>query len=608
MSEILKKSREKAMSLPQSPGVYIMKDRGGAVIYIGKAKRLKNRVASYFGSDKTHSEKVSRMVENVEDFDYILLDSEYEALVLECSLIKQHRPKYNVLLKDDKGYHYIKVTKGDWPMISPSMQKPEDDSEIIGPFTGYRHVLDIVEQACKIYKLPRCNKVFPRDFGKSRPCLNFHIGQCSAPCTGKVKQADYAESVRAALKFILAGSSETVREMKEDMEQAAENLEFERAAKLRDRIAAIEKIGQKQKVVSQRVKNQDVFALAQQGEKACLMVLRFAGGNLFDSEHFFVGQVDSLPNARLQLILSYYSLRDRIPPRVSVDGEVEDAELLAEHLSKKAGRRVTVAQPQRGEQAALVELCRSNAFEKLAQQTGRDGKRLAALDELAELLGLEKALNYIEAYDISHTQGSDNVAGMVVFKDGRPFKKAYKRFMIKGFSGQDDYASMAEVLSRRLTNYWSEKDTGEGFGRLPDLILLDGGIGQVNAVKPILEQQGLDIPLYGMVKDSRHRTRAISSQGGEIAINSKRRAFTLVSEIQEEVHRFAVSYHRKKQSKRNLHLSLMDIEGVGEARAKALLAHFKTISKISKAEIDELAAVKGISRKIAENIFKYYKT
>lgn len=607
MSEKIRELREKAMNLPLSPGVYIMKNKSGEVIYIGKAKFLKNRVSSYFGSDKGHGEKVKRMVENVHDFDYILVDSEYEALVLECSLIKQHKPKYNILLKDDKGYHYIKVTRGDWRMISASMQKPQDGSEIIGPFTGYRHVADAVEQACRIYKLPTCGKVFPRDLNKGRPCLKFHIGHCAAPCAGKIRQKDYAEAVDSALRFILNGSTDTVRAMREEMEDAAERLDFERAAKLRDRIAAIEKIGQKQKVVSQRVKDQDIFAIAEDRKSACLMVLRFAGGNLYDSEYFFVNGIDSLPNARMQLILSYYSMRDHVPPRVTVDGEVEDAPLISEHLSKKAGRRVALAVPERGEQAALVSMCRSNAFEKLAQQTGREGKRLAALDELAELLGLAKAPAYIESYDISHTAGSDNVAGMVVFLDGKPYKKAYKRFMIKGFEGQDDYASMNEVLSRRLEEYQQHKESGEGFGRLPDLILLDGGIGQVNAVRPLLLQYHLDIPLFGMVKDSKHKTRAVTSDGGEIAITSKRKAFTLVSEIQEEVHRFAVTYHRKKHAAKNLRLSLRDVEGVGESRAKTLLAHFKTIKAVSAASVEELASVKGISRKTAENIHRYYQ-
>lgn len=606
MDDKIKELRAKAMDLPLSPGVYIMKNKRGEIIYIGKAKKLKNRVSSYFGSDRGFSEKVKRMVENVNDFDYIIVDSEYEALVLECSLIKQHKPKYNILLKDDKGYHYIKITKGAWRTISASMRKPDDDSELLGPFTGFGYVSDAVEQACRIYKLPKCNKVFPRDLNKSRPCLNFYISQCSAPCAGRVSQNNYAEAVDGAIKFIMSGSAETLKALRAEMEEAAERLDFERAAKLRDRIAAIEKIGQKQKVVSQKVRDQDIFALAEDKDNACLSVFRFANGNLYDSEYFFVVPLDDLPDARMQMILSYYSMRDNIPPRVTVDGDVEDGALIAEHLTKKSGRKVVIAVPERGEQAALVEMCKKNAYEKLARQTGREGKTLAALDELAGLLGLGKPPEYIEAYDVSHTAGSDNVSGMVVFRDGKPYKKAYRKFAIKGFTGQDDYASMREVLERRFNEYDEHKDDGEGFGRLPDLILLDGGIGQVNAVRGILQERGLEIPLFGMVKDSKHRTRAITQGGGEISITSKRKAFTLISEIQEEVHRFSVEYHRKKHAKRNLSLSLREVEGVGEARAKAILARFKTVSAVAAANVDEIAEVKGISRKTAEAVYNFY--
>ncbi len=606
MSEIVEALRKKAMKLPATPGVYIMKNKHSEIIYIGKAKRLKNRVSTYFGSDKTFGEKVRRMVENVADFDYILVDSEYEALVLECSLIKQNKPKYNILLKDDKGINYIKITKGDWRMISTSHGKPEEDCDLIGPFTGMGYVTQAVEQACKIYKLPTCSKVFPRDINKSRPCLNFHLKQCSSPCSGKISHKDYSEAVDSAVRFILNGSSETEKMLRAQMEEAAENLQFELAAKFRDRLNALDKVAQKQKVVSTRIKNQDIFALAETKGRGCLMVLRFNGGSLYDSEYFFVDNLDSLSEARSEMILSYYSIRDNIPQRITVDGEVDDLELVSEHLSKKLGKKVTIAIPERGEQAQLCEMCLSNAFEKLAQQGGFEGKKLAAIDELAELLCLDKKPEYIEAYDISHTAGSDNVAGMVVFEDGKPLKKAYRRFSVKSFEGQDDYGSMREVLERRFNEYLEHKSENEGFGRLPDLILLDGGVGQVNAVKPLLDKFSLDIPLFGMVKDSKHRTKAVTGSLEEIAINANRKAFTLISEIQEEVHRFSIAYHHKKHKKASINSALCEISGVGETRAAKLMKHFKSVKAISEVRIDEIAAVKGVTKAAARSIYSHF--
>lgn len=602
----LKRLREKAMRLPLTPGVYIMKNSKGTIIYIGKAKALKNRVSQYFGSQNNHQIKVRRMVEHVHDFDYILTDSEFEALVLECSLIKQHQPKYNILLKDDKGYHYIRVSDSPWPVISATKQTADDGARYIGPFTSSYSVSQAVDEALKIFKLPQCNKVFPRDIGKSRPCLNFFIHQCSAPCAGKITRKEYCETVEEALSFLQGGSVKALKELQQRMEDAAERLEFEKAAHLRDRIAAIRKIYEKQKVVAGGVQEQDVFALAGSTEIACLMVLRFSDGRLYDSEHFFLEQVESIPSARFEMLSQYYTLRDRVPPRVTVDGEIEDAELLEEWLSQKAGRKVHLFVPQRGEQAHLLEMCRSNAAEKLAQRLGRAGRETAALDELARLLGLEEPPKYIESYDISHTAGSDNVAGMVVFKDGVPFKEAYKRFAVKTFDGQDDYGSMREVLTRRFKRYFEEKDKGEGFGRLPDLILLDGGQGQVNAVQPVLDEFGLKIPLFGMVKDDRHRTRAIAANGGEISIQSKRSAFTLVSSIQEEVHRFAIGYHKLRHKKRSFTSSLTEIEGIGETRAKALLRVFQTVRAISEADVEELLKVKGMTRPAAEKVYEHF--
>lgn len=608
MNPKLKILRKKAMSLPLLPGVYIMKNADGEIIYIGKAKALKNRVSQYFGSQNRHPIKVRKMVENVDRFDYIVTGSEFEALVLECSLIKQHSPKYNILLKDDKGYSYIRISEGEYRKISAVFNKKDDGSEYIGPYLSSYSVRQSVDAANKIFKLPQCNKVFPRDFGKSRPCLNYYISQCCGLCTGKIKKSDYDEAVDGAIAFLKGDSRDIIADLRVKMEKAAEELDFEQAAKLRDRINSIERIKEKQKVVYKSVEEQDVFATADIDGSVCLAVLRFSNGRLFDSEHFFFDDPGDKEGMRSDFITSYYSMRDNIPKRVTVDGEVADRELLEQWLSEKKGKKVTVFVPARGEQLEIVNMCRKNAEEKLAIKKGRTGREIAVLDELKDLLGLKKTPEYIESYDISHTAGQDSVAGMIVFKGGKPYRKAYKRFSIKSFDGNDDYRAMNEVLTRRFSEYEKSKDSTEGFGKLPDLILLDGGVGQVHAVEPVLREFGLKIPLFGMVKDNRHRTRAISGDGGEIAINSKRQVFTLVSEIQNEVHRFSVAYHHQKHAKRGLSLSLTEIEGVGEKRASALLKYFKTMTAIKNAEVDELSKAPGITSAVAQNIYDYYRT
>lgn len=608
MNPKMKILRKKAMSLPLLPGVYIMKNADGEIIYIGKAKALKNRVSQYFGSQNRHPVKVRKMVENVDRFDYIVTGSEFEALVLECSLIKQHSPKYNILLKDDKGYSYIRISEGEYRKISAVFNKKDDGSEYIGPYLSSYSVRQSVDAANKIFKLPQCNKVFPRDFGKSRPCLNYYISQCCGLCTGKIKKTDYDEAVDGAVAFLKGDSRDIIADLRVKMEKAAEELDFEQAAKLRDRINSIERIKEKQKVVYKSVEEQDVFATADIDGSVCLAVLRFSNGRLFDSEHFFFDDPGDKEGMRSDFITSYYSMRDNIPKRVTVDGEVADRELLEQWLSEKKGKKVTVFVPARGEQLEIVNMCRKNAEEKLAIKKGRTGREIAVLDELKDLLGLKKTPEYIESYDISHTAGQDSVAGMIVFKGGKPYRKAYKRFSIKSFDGNDDYRAMNEVLTRRFSEYEKSKDSTEGFGKLPDLILLDGGVGQVHAVEPVLREFGLKIPLFGMVKDNRHRTRAISGDGGEIAINSKRQVFTLVSEIQNEVHRFSVAYHHQKHAKRGLSLSLTEIEGVGEKRASALLKYFKTMTAIKNAEVDELSKAPGITSAVAQNIYDYYRT
>lgn len=608
MQEKLRRLKDKANKLPLTPGVYIMKDKTGKIIYIGKAKALKNRVSQYFGSQEKHLTKVRKMVENVEDFDYILTDSEFEALVLECSLIKQNMPKYNILLKDDKGFSYIKITRG-WRNIYAVLQKADEDADYLGPYTAGFSVTKAVEQAKKIYKLPTCNKSFPRDIGKDRPCLNYHLGLCCAPCSGKLSLGEYLKNVDGALDFLKFGGKETIRRLTAEMEEASENLEFEKAAKLRDTIRSIEKVGSSQKVVSSTYKVQDVFALSVMDGKACFAVLRFEDNRLCDSEHFFTEEGDSFSEMRAELITSYYSMNRDVPPRIEIDGEVEDKENIEKWLSEKRGSNVNIVVPQKGTQARLVEMCKSNAMQKLSEKYRCNDRNREALEELALLLGLTNIPEYIEAYDISHTGGSDNVAGMVVFKDGRPLKDAYRRFAIKGFVGQDDYGSMAEVLSRRFEEYYKHKEAGAtvGFARLPDLILLDGGKGQVNAVIPVLKEYNIQVPLFGMVKNSKHRTSAISTENGRIDFNARKKAFTLVTNIQDEVHRYAVAYHRKKHTKSALSATLTQIKGIGEKKAKNLMIKFKTLDAIGKTDKETLMSVPGITEANAVEIIKAFK-
>lgn len=605
MNPKLSELRKKAMALPLLPGVYIMHGKDGEIIYIGKAKALKNRVSQYFGSQNNHAEKVRRMVDNVDDFEYIITDSEFEALILECSLIKQYTPKYNILLKDDKGYSYIKVSKGDWSRISYTLQKTDDGAEYIGPYKSSFYVKSAVEEANKIFMLPTCNRRFPQDFRKGRPCLNYHIKQCMAPCTGRVKIKDYRESVEQALDFLKGGSSNSIKQLTEQMNEAAENLEFERAARIRDKINAVKKMGDKQKVVANKVLDEDVIGSFSDDGKICFQVFRFEGGRLFDRESFIFDSGDSESDIE-EFLLSYYTLRNDIPKNIALDKTFDGIEDISKWLSEKRGNKVNVTVPQRGEQAQLVAMCRSNAAEALAQKKGATVREYGVLEELKETLGLEKLPEYIESYDISNLAGTENVAGMVVYKNGKPLKSAYKKFKIKGFDGQDDYASMVEVISRRFDEYYKAEDSEEGFGRLPDLILLDGGKGQVAVVKQVLEQKNIKVPLFGMVKDDKHRTRAVTGDGGEVAISSKRALFTFLSKLQDEVHRFAIGYHHSRRSKNTFRSSLTNIDGVGEVRAKSLLKYFRTIDNISKADLEELENAPKMTKDTALAVYKYF--
>ncbi len=603
----IRRLQDKALTLPLLPGVYFMKNAAGTVIYVGKARALKNRVSQYFTALHRHTPKVYQMVMHVQDFEYVVCDSEFEALMLECSMIKQYSPKYNILLKDDKGYHYIKITRGQWPVMKAVKQKDDPKAEYIGPYNSFFVVRQTVDEVCKIFKLQQCNKQFPRDIGKERPCLNHYIDACCAPCSGRVKPAEYQEAFRQAVQFIKGGAGASVRELKAEMNAAAENLEFERAARLRDRIAAIEKIKQRQKVVTSTYARQDVIAMAAGEKSACFQVFSFVQGRLQDRRQYVVDISEAPAEARAAFIKQFYDAGRDIPPRIAVDAPVQDASLLEQWLGERLGKKVTIAVPQKGEQKQLIEMCAKNAAEYLAQSMGRTDSATAALDELAQLLGLPKAPEYIESYDISNTAGDENVGGMVVFKNGEPHKSSYRKFKIQGFTGQDDFGSLREVLRRRFNEYLLHKGEPEGFGRLPDLILLDGGKPQLAAVQPILQEFGLQIPLFGMVKDGKHKTDAITGDGGNIAIKSNRRAYTLVSKIQEEVHRYAITYHRQRRKNSGIRLTLTEIPGIGPQKAKNLLQRFKTVAAIKEATPAELAGVDKVTTADAQRIYEFFR-
>jgi len=606
-NERLEYLHDKTLKLTTQSGCYIMKDKKGVIIYIGKAKNLKNRVSSYFRLHARHDMKTQKMVDNVFDYDYVVTGSEFEALVLECSLIKLHAPKYNILLKDDKGYHYIKVSNEPYGRITAEMQKVEDGSTYFGPYTSSFAVRQSVEEANRVFMLPVCTRKFPQDFGKHRPCLNFHIKQCSGVCRGRTTQEDHRAVLEDAIAYLRKDSAQTIKSLQQEMEKAAEGLAFEKAAKLRDRIAAIRRINENQKVVFTTAADQDVVALAKRGAVGCAVILKFRKGRLVDKVDYQLGEIGPLEEAREDFVNLYYTNnRDLIPRQISLDGAIENLELTAQLLSEQLGKKVAVMIPQKGEQRRLAEMAIQNAAEVISWGHDISGRDLAALDELARLLGLPNTPLYIEAYDISNLGSSNMVAGMVVFENGRPNKRMYKRFSIKTLDQQNDYGAMEEVITRRLNRYLEEKDSEEGFGKLPDLILLDGGKGHVSTVRPVVEQFGLAIPVFGMVKDDRHRTRAIAEDGGEIAIKSNRSAFTLVYKIQEEVHRFAIEYQQKTHKKAAIGSSLTQIETVGPIRAKNLMKHFKTIKAISEADVGELCKAPGVTRQSAEMIYQHF--
>lgn len=599
--------RKKANTLPMEPGVYLMRDRRGEIIYVGKAKKLKNRVTSYFRGVEHHLPKVYRMVEQVQDFDYIVTDSEFEALVLECSLIKLHSPKYNILLKDDKGYHYVCVTREPYPRIKLAMQKADDGNEYIGPFVSSMVVKQTVEEANRVFLLPTCRRKFPEDFGKERPCLNFHIHQCMGVCRGKITPEAYWEVLDEALQFIRSGGVQSVEVLTERMQQAAEALDFERAARYRDRISAIRRITEQQKVIEFPHESLDVLGWVQGEDKIYCSLLVLREGRLRDKKDFSFDCMAEPEEIVTEFLLSYYMQAEAAPAEVFLDRELPDRALLEQLLREHRGKKIQFTVPQRGESRKLCQMAQNNAAQELARDTNRTGREIAALTELGRLLGLSHPPDYIEAFDISNIGGSTIVGGMTVFRRGRPEKGLYKKFTIRDMAAPDDYAAMEQMLTRRLTHYKEAAENGkkDGFETLPDLWLIDGGAGQVAAAKKAAAQFGVEIPIFGMVKDDRHRTRAIRAENEEIAIRSSQSVFRLITAIQDETHRYAISFSRKKHRKTGFASVLTGVPGIGEQRAAKLLKHFKSMAAVKAADEDALAAAPGMTRPAAEALYRY---
>lgn len=602
MFERLDFLRDKANHLPLCPGVYQMKNKSGEIIYIGKAKVLKNRVTSYFHAVEAHNPKTYKLVSNIHDFDFIVTETELDALVLEASLIKLHSPKYNILLKDDKGFSYIRITGGDYPKIMHSFNKDDPSSTYIGPFTSGYTVKQTIEECNRIFMLPTCKKVFPRDFFKERPCLNHHIKRCMGVCQGKISPEEYKKTITEALSFIKSGSKESVEYLTREMNDAAENLDFERAAILRDRINAITRSAKTQSIQAQRDIDCDVFAVSQNTGLTSIAVVKYRGGKLIDKENFFVGDECENELIRSEFLLQYYSNGKEIPKNIYLDGDSEDNSLLEEYFRGICGHKVTITVPKRGEGLVLTTLAKSNADEYLSLKVGRTSREITALQDLQKLLGLPKTPVLIESYDISNMGEQTRVAGMITYKNGRPYKAGYRKFSIKDVVGVDDYGCMQEVIRRRFTHYL---DGDESFSEMPDLILLDGGKGHVNAVKEVLDEMGIEVSLFGLVKDDKHRTRAISDGGGEIQINSNKSLFKLLTEIQDEVHRFSIDYQRKKHKQSQYELELTRVRGIGEKKALALLKKYKTKQAIREASVEELMETAKINRETAENLHLY---
>ena len=598
---------DKANSLPLTPGVYIMKDRDGRVVYVGKSRKLKNRVSQYFQNGEKNI-KTARMVASVGDFEYFLCDTEIEALTLENTLIKQYAPKYNIRLKDAKSYPYIKITDEAYPRLVMTRKREKDKGKYFGPYSGVSTVFSVLDTLRTVLALPTCNRRFPRDIGKERPCLYYQMGRCCGPCTGKVSEEAYAATVALAADVLRGNTGEVKRRLTEEMYAHAEAERFEAAARCRDTIAALERLRQKQTVVAAPDTEQDVIGFFSDEVAACVSVFYIRGGAVVDKEEFLAGGERILDEESLgAFICEHYRIREYIPKQIllSFALDPEETEGLSQYLSQLAGHKVTLRTPERGVNHTLCELVCSNAAEKVRRHRMDAEKDEGALARLAELLELPTYPSRIEAYDVSNLGTEHLTAGMIVCEDGKFNKADYRYFKIKSVQGStDDYASMREALERRLGHLTD----GEGsFGKLPDLILLDGGKGHVGVVRSLMEELGLDIPVFGMVKDDFHKTRALCTEEGEISIARENAVFVLIYRIQEEVHRFTVSRMDAAKRKTLTHSSLTGIKGIGDAKAKALLSAFGGIAGVKKATEEELAAVKGISKADAANIRAYFE-
>ena len=581
--------KEKALSLPLAPGVYIMRDKTDKVIYVGKAKKLKNRVSQYFQDTASHTPKTRLMVSKIDHFDVIVAASEFEALVLECSLIKLYLPKYNILLKDDKGYPYLRLNmKETYPRITMVSRIADDGAGYYGPY-GSRGVTQSVLEAIRLtLKLPDCHKEFPRDIGKDRPCLNYHMNQCAGWCQPGRGHGEYMRTMEQARQLLLGNYKAVAEEIRRQMLSAADNLEFELAASLRDRLNSVEALGQKQLVTAGSLADTDVVGFARTEAKACFAVLHFSGGNLLDKDYEVLSVPDDPAEAVSSLLKQYYLSRGLAPKRVLLPFALEDAELFEQLLEQQFGRRPHLHVPQRGDNVRLVELANKNAFEEAERVTDKEEKVSGTLTLLGKMLAMEPPKR-IESFDISNISGTDIVASMVVFQDGKPRKSDYKRFRIEDLPGQDDYASMRQVVTRRFVHY---KAGDKGFAELPDLLLIDGGITHANVALGALRKLDITVPVFGMVKDNRHRTRAlVTPDGNEIGIDGNQSVFAFVGNIQEETHRFAITYHRSLRSKRLRYSELDGIIGIGPKRKQELLKTFKSISAISQAGLEELERI-----------------
>ncbi len=612
--------KEELKKLPNKPGVYIMRDSNDTIMYVGKAVNLHNRVRSYFRANIGRGPQIDRMVEQIVRFEYIVTDSELEALVLENNLIKEHCPRYNTLLKDDKTYPYIKVTVSeDYPRVLFSRLMKKDRSRYFGPFTSAAAVKDTIDLINKLYGLRTCNRVLPRDIGLDRPCLNYHMKQCSGPCTGNITKEEYREHVDKALEFLNGNYGLIIKELEQKMNDASEELDFESAAKYRDLLASVKVVAQKQKMTDSSMEDKDIIAIASDENDAVVQVFFVRDGRLIGREHFYMTHVSENPEKEILLnfVKQFYAGTPFIPRELVLPESIEDMEIIQEWLSERKSSKVYITVPERGQKEKLMELAAQNARLILSKDKERikreEGRTIGAVKEIEKLLGL-KDINRMEAYDISNISGFANVGSMVVYEKGKPKKSDYRKFRIQSVSGPDDYACMHEVLTRRLLHGIEEKKDLEvreidarygSFTKFPDLILMDGGRGQVNICLRVLDELGIDIPVCGMVKDDNHRTRGLYYNNVELPIDTRSEGFKLITRIQDEAHRFAIEYHRSLRSKAQVKSSLDDIPGIGPARRKALMKHFRSIEDIRNATADEIAETPGIPLNVAIKIKEF---